>query len=414
MHINMDDSRIVSIAQLKDFLKVGKDIKFIAVNKKQKYAWINNCLVKFRYLRLRKKDKSSVLKYIRQVAGLSAVHLKRLLKRRKDNKGKLFVSENWGKKNTFTTVYGPSDVQQLVKVDNAHNRLNGPATKKILISEWQDYHKNEFENLKNISVSRIYGLRQTRQYISHSTTFTDTDPVKRNIGDRRKPQPDGKPGYLRVDTVHQGDKDGQKGVYFINLVDEVLQWELLVCVEGISEQFLKPALETILICFPFVLHGFHSDNGGEYINHQVADILNRLSIHQTKSRSRHCNDNALAESKNGSIVRKWFGRNHIPKKYAPMINDFCQKYLNIYLNFYRPCGFATTHMDKRGKQKKIYELENYLTPYKKLKTLENWTQYLAPGRTQKELDDICLNRSATDFAEVMQKEKTKLFKNFKS
>lgn len=407
----MDDSRIVSITQLKNFLKVGKDIKFIAVNKKQKYAWINNVLVKFRYFHLRKKDKSPVLKYIRQVVGLSAVHLKRLIKKKKDC-GVLLLSDSWGRKNTFKITYGPSDIQLLVKVDNAHNRLNGPATKKILISEWKDYHKSEFANLKNISVSRIYSLRKTRQYISHSTTFTETPTVKNNIGERRKPDPEGKPGYLRVDSVHQGDKDGEKGVYYINLIDEVLQWELLVCVEGISEQFLKPALETILICFPFVLRGFHSDNGGEYINHQVAYILNKLSIHQTKSRSRKCNDNALVEGKNGSIVRKWFGRNHIPRKFAPMINTFCQNYLNTYLNFYRPCGFATTQADHKGKQKKIYELENYLAPYQKLKTLENWTQYLASGRTQKELDDICLARSATDFAELMQKEKTKLFKTF--
>lgn len=411
MDINMDDSRIVSITQLKDFLKVGEDIKFIAVNKKQKYAWINNVLVKFKYFRLRKKDKPSVFKYILRVVGLSAVHLKRLIKKKKDF-GVLLLSDSWGRKNTFKITYGPSDIQLLVKVDNAHNRLNGPATKKILISEWKDYGKAEFANLKNISVSRIYGLRKTRQYVSHSTTFNETPTVQRNIGQRAKPDPQGKPGYLRVDSVHQGDKDGQKGVYFINLVDEVLQWELLVCVEGISERFLKPALATILICFPFVLHGFHSDNGGEYINHQVADILNKLSIHQTKSRSRKTNDNALVEGKNGSVVRKWFGRNHIPRNFAPIINIFCQNYLNTYLNFYRPCGFATIQADRKGKQKKIYEPENYLTPYQKLKTLENWTQYLAPGRTQKELDDICLNRSATDFAELMQKEKIKLFKNF--
>ena len=408
----MDDSRIVSIPELREFLKVSKDIKFNSKNRKERYKWINEILNRFNYRRLKEQaDKSQVLKYILRVTGLSKVHLKRLVKKKKDT-GTLTLSENWGRKNTFKVIYGPTDIALLVKVDNAHNRLNGPATKKILEAEWKDYHKKEFENLKNISVSRIYGLRQTRQYISHSTTLTETDPVKRNIGERRKPDPQGKPGYLRVDTVHQGDKDGQKGVYFINLVDEVLQWELLVCVEGISEQFLKPALETILICFPFVLHGFHSDNGGEYINHQVAHILNKLSIHQTKSRSRKSNDNALVEGKNGSIVRKWFGRNHIPRKFAPMINTFCQNYFNTYLNFYRPCGFATTEADHKGKQKKIYELENYFTPYQKLKTLENWTQYLAPGRTQKELNDICLNCSATDFAELMQKEKTKLFKNF--
>lgn len=407
----MDDSRIVSIAQLKDFLKVGKDIKFIAVNKKQKYAWINNVLVKFGYFRLKKKDKSSVLKYILQVVGLSAVHLKRLIKRKRDT-GALRLSEHWGRKNTFKTIYGPSDIALLVKVDNAHNRLNGPATKKIIISEWKDYHKAEFANLKNISISRIYSLRRTRQYVSHSTTFIETDPVKRNIGERRKPDPQGKPGFLRVDSVHQGDKDGEKGVYFINLIDEVLQWELLVCAEGISERFLKPALETILQCFPFVIKGFHSDNGSEFINYQVAHILNSLTIHQTKSRSRKCNDNALVEGKNGSIVRKWFGRSHIPRKFAPMINAFCQKYLNPYLNFHRPCGFATIKADKKGKQKKFYPPENYLTPYRKLKSLENWTQYLAPERTQKELEDICVAHSATEFAELTQKEKIRLFKSF--
>jgi hypothetical protein len=413
MDINMDDSRIVSIPELREFLKVSKDIKFVATSRKERYKWINEVLNRFRYCRLKKQvDKSQILKYILRVTGLSKVHLKRLVKKKKD-KGVLLLSNSWGRKNTFTTVYGPKDIALLVKVDNAHNRLNGPATKKILISEWEDYRKEEFKNLQNISVSRLYGLRQTRQYISHSTTLTETDPVQRNIGERKKPEPNGIPGFLRVDTVHQGDKDRQKGVYFINLVDEVLQWELLICVEGISEKFLKPALETILICFPFVLHGFHSDNGGEYINYQVADILNRLSIKQTKSRSRKTNDNALVEGKNGSIIRKWFGRNYIPRKFAPMIHEFCQNYLNTYLNFYRPCGFATTQADHKGKQKKIYELENYLTPCQKLKTLKNWTEYLAPGRTQKELDDIYLSRSSTDFATLMQKERSQLFQQFK-
>ena len=410
----MDDSRIVSIAQLKQFLKVGRDIKFKTFDRKERYKWINEILNRFNYLRLKKQaDKSQVLKYILRLTGLSKVHLKRLVKKKRDI-GTLKLSEAWGRKNTFKVVYGSTDIALLVKVDNAHNRLNGPATKKILISEWHTYHKSEFKNLKNISVSRIYDLRQTRQYISHSTTFTETPTVNRNIGERRKPRPQGKPGYLRVDSVHQGDLEGEKGVYYINLIDEVLQWELLVCVEGINEKYLKPALETILICFPFVLRGFHSDNGSEYINLAVAAILNRLHIGQTKSRSRKTNDNALVEGKNGSIVRKWFGRNHIPRNFAPMINEFCQNYLNTYLNFHRPCGFATIITNRKGKQTKIYKLENYLTPYQKLKTLENWTQYLAPGRAQKELDDIVAACSDTEFAELMQQEKFKLFKQFKS
>lgn len=409
----MNDSRIVSIAQLRDFLKVSKELKFVSINRKEKYKWLNNTLTKFQYLRLKKQgDKTTVIEYLLKMTGLSRVQLKRLVKRKRDTRV-IQVSENWGKKNIFTVKYGPSDIALLAKVDNAHARLNGFATKRILKREFEIYHKAEFENLKNISISRIYDLRGTRQYISKSTTFTDTDPVRRSIGERRKPRPEGKPGYLRVDSVHQGDKDGEKGVYYINLIDEVLQWELLVCVEGINEKYLKPALVTILLCFPFKILNFHSDNGSEYINYVVADILNRLTINQTKSRSRRTNDNALVEGKNGSIVRKHFGRNHIPRSFAPKINSFCEKYFNTYLNFHRPCGYAIIEADKKGKQKKVYKEENYMPPYQKLKTLESWMQYLAPGWTEKQLDDIHLAHSDTEFAELMQKAKKELFKNFK-
>lgn len=59
--------------------------------------------------------------------------------------------------------------------------------------------------------------------------------------------------------------------------------------------------------FPFGICGFHSDNGSEYINKQVADMLNRMLVKLTKSRPRHCGDNGLAESKNGAVIRKHLG-----------------------------------------------------------------------------------------------------------
>ena len=51
--------------------------------------------------------------------------------------------------------------------------------------------------------------------------YTKTKPAPVKIGERTKPINNGQPGFLRVDSVHQGDKDGEKGVYHINLVDEV-------------------------------------------------------------------------------------------------------------------------------------------------------------------------------------------------
>ena len=87
--------------------------------------------------------------------------------------------------------------------------------------------------------------------------------------------------------------NGGKGVYHINAVDEVTQWEIIASVEGISEAYLVPVLETVLLQFPFVIRGFHSDNGSEFVNHTVARLLNKLLIRFTKSRPRHTNDNGV-------------------------------------------------------------------------------------------------------------------------
>ena len=125
-----------------------------------------------------------------------------------------------------------------------------------------------------------------------------------------------------MDTVHQGDLDGKKGVYHLNAVDEVTQFEIVCSVEKISERYLIPVLSALLEQFPFVILGFHADNGSEYINRHVAQLLNKLLIGLTKSRARQTNDNALVESKNGAIVRKHLGYGHIPQRFAPLINAF--------------------------------------------------------------------------------------------
>ena len=142
------------------------------------------------------------------------------------------------------------------------------------------------------------------------------------IGLRRAPRPNGRAGFVRIDTVHQGDLDGIKGVYHITCVDCVSQWQVMACVQGISEAYQLPVLALILEQFPFVIDGFHLDNGSEFINGRVAQMLEKLRIEQTKSRSRQSNDNALAESKNASVVRKHMGYSHIPPKFATPINAF--------------------------------------------------------------------------------------------
>jgi len=292
-------------------------------------------------------------------------------------------------------------------VTGALNHPNGFAVKQMMKDMYHLYGDIRFERLQHISVSHFYNLRETNIFQSRILNYSKTKPVKVNIGIRKKPTPFGKPGYLRVDSVHQGDLDKQKGVYHINLVDEVTQWEIVGCVEKISEEYLAPLLEELIRLFPFVILGFHSDNGSEYINRVVAFILNKLAIEQTKSRSRKTNDNALVEGKNGAIIRKQMGYHHIPKKHAGKINSFYRVHLNPYLNFHRHCAYPTDYVDDRGKVRKAYE--TYMTPCQRLLSIENVERYLKPDVTRVALLGDQMKMSHVEAAEELQKAKRKLF-----
>nr|VFK49779.1 MAG: Integrase core domain-containing protein [Candidatus Kentron sp. SD] len=195
----------------------------------------------------------------------------------------------------------------------------------------------------------------------------------------------------------------------INAVDEVTQYEILCSVERISERYLIPVLEMQITQFPFVILGFHTDNGSEYINKRVAGLLNKLLIELTKSRARRSNDNALVESKNGSIVRKHLGYGHIPQKWAPLVNEFLINHLNPYLNHHRPCFFPEIKTDSKGKQRKSYPYEKMMTPYEKLKSLPEAEDYLKPGVTFEELGTIASGISDNQSARNMNEAKRKLF-----
>ena len=324
------------------------------------------------------------------------------------------IVPHYGKRNKFKTVYTTSDVAGLIETDNSHNRLSGKATKAIFKREYQIYGNTNYERLSRISVSHIYNLRKRKQYISHSTVKKGTKAVSVPIGERIKPRPCGRPGFLRVDTVHQGDLNKEKVVYHINLVDEVTQWEVVVATERISEHHLEAVIVEALKQFPFKVLNFHSDNGGEYINKVVAKLLNKLLIRQTKTRAYHSNDNALVETKNGTVVRKHMGYAFIKSFEAENINNFYRQWFNPYLNYHRPCGFPVEVVNKKGKIKKTYPVENYFTPYEKLKSLKEAERYLNEGVTFKDLDGFAYDKSDNEFASLMKKAKVELFKSFKT
>jgi transposase InsO family protein len=207
--------------------------------------------------------------------------------------------------------------------------------------------------------------------------------------------------------VHQGDQDGVKGVYHINAVDEVTQWQVVGATAQISEAYLLPVLEAMLQQFPFRIRGFHSDNGSEFINHTVARLLNKLLIEQTKSRPRHSNDNGLAEAKNGAVVRKHMGYTHIAAPHAGVIEAFYKEFFNPYLNFHRPCGVPELVVNSKGKEKRVYRW--YATPWEILRQLPGVAGYLEGDVTIQDLEREARAQTDMAAAEAMQRAKEKLF-----
>ena len=405
----MNQDTIPTIEELRQFALGSQSVEFKVTSKQEAYQWLQTVLVQVGYIQLPKPDKGTVRNYAATVTGYSRAQITRLISQYVQT-GYIRL-EPVNVRNQFAVRYTRDDVVALAEIDNAHDRLSGKSALGLLQRAFVTFGDVRYERLAGISVSHIYNLRDTTTYRYKSQTFTKTQSTLVPIGERRKPRPNGQPGFIRVDTVHQGDKDKAKGVYHINLVDEITQWEVVVAVEKISGRYMIPALEAAMGSFPFVLQNFHADNGSEYINKIVADLLETMRVKLTKSRAYHSGDNGLVETKNGSVIRKALGYAHIPREHAPRINIWYHDWFVPYLNFHRPCGYRVTVVNpKTGKRKHSYPASGYMTPHWKLKSLPGAASYLKPDVSFEDLDKAAYAMSDTDWALAMNKAKYQLLK----
>jgi transposase InsO family protein len=398
----------LSLGQMRAFLEASEEVQCEGEKREEIYDWISETLRLHGYGQQRRAERGLLRSYITKLTGLSRAQVTRLIGRYLEC-GEVKVPKY--KRHRFTTSYTRADVELLAGVDEAHDTLSGPATRRILEREYAEYRKKEYQRLAGISVAHLYNLRKQSRYRERRLHYTKTRPTSVNIGERRRPEPEGQPGYLRVDTVHQGDQDGIKGVYHINAVDEITQWQVMACVPQISEAFLLPALDQMLTQFPFQIRGFHSDNGSEYINRAVAQLLNKLLIEQTKSRPRHSNDNGLVETKNGAVIRKHMGYGHIGSAHADAISRFYREHLNPYVNLHRPCAQADVETDAKGRQRRRYR--RYQTPLETLLATPHHEQFLQPDQSAGSLRGQAARQSDTEAARQMQMAKQKLFAGFR-
>ena len=426
MVIDMNVSKLDTIEQIKEFLEGTSEVAFSnPTDVAALRAFVATVLRRYRYFLLSKGPRGVLFAYMQRLTGYSRQHLSRLVAQYRNSQ--TLTPRKRVSRTSFARQYTAEDIALLAQTDSLHDTLSGPATKVLLRRALDQFGDGRYARLSQISVSHLYNLRGSEPYRKQRLVWHRTRPAPiamalgQPLGIRKAPAPQGLPGYIRVDTVHQGDWDGMKVVYHgprppcINAVDIVTQWELVASVEHISEAYLLPVITLLLEGFPFAIRGFHSDSGSEYVNHKTAALLEKLRIEFTKSRPRQTNDNALAECKNGAVIRKTIGYSHIPQKYAAAINDFYTDALNPYLNFHgprppsRPCYFAVEEINAKGKIRKTYPYDQIMTPWERLKTIPAYETYLKPGIETESLEHDANALSDNDAASKVQQARKRLF-----
>src|SRR3989338_7331146 len=371
MIVTLQTQGLQTLEQVRGFMAGNAPVLFTLNDRAVAHVWMTETLRRFGYHGASRADRGVLRRYLAKVTGLSRAQVTRRITQFLT--GGRIADRRHAPAVPFARRYTTEDIRLLADVDALHGTLSGSTTRKLCERAFAVYGDPRFERLAGISNGHLYNLRSHKTYSAVRGTYDKTRPVKSHIGERRKPFPDGRPGFLRVDSVHQGDMDGIKGAY------------------------------------PFIIRGFHSDNGSEYINHTVAKLLKKLLIEQTKSRSRQTNDNALAESKNASTVRKHLGYSHIPGRFAQAVNRFTTEALSPYLNFHRPCHFPTEITDDKGRQRKRYRYADMMTPYEKLKALPEAKDHLRPDVSFNSLDAIAGQCSDNEAASCLNEARAKLF-----
>jgi hypothetical protein len=205
MKITMQNTERLTLEQIREFVEGSRAIGFAAPKGQSVYEFIERVLKSQQYRRINRGQKGIVRRFLAKMTGLSRAQLTRWIGRWMKTRR---VQRKPACRPSFPCKYTAADIVLLAGVDAAHEDLSGPAIRRVMQREHEVFGKVAYVRLASISVSHIYNLRNSTAYRSQRVRVQHTQARQVSIGERRKPDPRGRPGYLRVDTVHQGNHDG--------------------------------------------------------------------------------------------------------------------------------------------------------------------------------------------------------------
>ena len=181
----MQDGEKLSLGQIEAFLEASQEVEFHGKRRREVYEWITRTLRRQRYGEQGKKVRGVLRRFVAKMTGRSRAQTTRLVGRYLKHSE---VKKSSARRRRFPSRFTRADIELLAKVDEAHETLSGPATKRILVRECEQYKHAAYERLATISVAHIYNLRRRRHYRECWLGFTPTRPVQVAIGERRRAQ----------------------------------------------------------------------------------------------------------------------------------------------------------------------------------------------------------------------------------
>ena len=201
MNVDIETRRLRTIGQLQAFVEGSEAVDFHPKGRAQAYGFVRDMLERFGYRRLGRRDKGVVLTFLVAATGISRKQMERLVRQWRET-GVVRDRRADGPGRPFARRYTPVDIRLLADVDEAFGQMSGLATREVLRRQFEVFGDARFEHLAAISNGHVYNLRGSATYCAKRTVWTKTQPATVAIGLRQAPEPEGRPGHVRVDTVH--------------------------------------------------------------------------------------------------------------------------------------------------------------------------------------------------------------------
>ena len=178
------------------------------------------------------------------------------------------------------------------------------------------------------------------------------------------------PDFLEADLVaHCGGNTNGAFLNTLTLTDITTGWTECLPLLRKSAGDVIIGLKIAQELLPFPLLGIDTDNGSEFINHDLMKFCEENKITFTRSRAYRKNDQAHVEEKNGSVVRRIIGYDRFEGRAAweALSEVYCV--LRLYVNFFQPSLKLLSKTRCGARVTKKYDTAK--TPHQRAITMEN-------------------------------------------